>query len=320
MHEPTLRFNSQDWQYFAELLKKGYTIQNALQFMGIKERYLVKLKKEAKIEEILLMGMRGKKKEYALFFLQIMNLDEAILSALAMENFEKTMKTEFIKQISYPLLVFILSFITVFLFSYMIIPQLIANFDVEKNNGLFLIVHAMKYFSLLLLYLILLILVLFVVIQNHSLQKLFYRKKLNLFLIKDILSYRLAGYFLQLHEKGLSSKQSFQYLRRIHNSYLFCLLIQEMNEKLKNGEDLLNLIKTHFLLNEKFKRAYVIGFNINDIEKTMYGYLQQQKRVWMKELKWIGIAVQVFSYLFIGILVICVYQIMLIPLQLLEEL
>ena len=48
-------------------------------------------------------------------------------------------------------------------------------------------------------------------------------------------------------------------------------------------------------------------------------YQKQQEATWEQLLKRIGIGIQISTYLFVGIMVILVYQIMLVPLQMMES-
>ena len=88
---------------------------------------------------------------------------------------------------------------------------------------------------------------------------------------------------------------------------------------LQNGEDLLCVIEREVLLNDIFKQSFRIGSSTGSLCSMLQTGLQQQERTWERLLKRTAVTVQCIAYSFVGVVVLLVYQIMLIPLTMLEQ-
>lgn len=73
------------------------------------------------------------------------------------------------------------------------------------------------------------------------------------------------------------------------------------------------------LLNDIFKQSFRIGSSTGSLCNMLQSGLRQQERTWERLLKRTAILVQCVAYGFVGIVVLLVYQIMLIPLSMLEQ-
>ena len=62
-----------------------------------------------------------------------------------------------------------------------------------------------------------------------------------------------------------------------------------------------------------------IGIITSSISELLEIFMQQQELIWKKKVKKIGIFIQLLSYSFVAILVLVVYQLMLLPLSMLEQ-
>ncbi|NCC54968.1 MAG: hypothetical protein EOM11_05725 [Erysipelotrichia bacterium] len=318
-----LKFSENEWLQFASLLERGYTLAQTLELLGhsLKEEILLNAMQEKQsIQELLLQDTKGKFHHYLTFFIKLHSLSDAIYSAIHMLHFEKELRKQLYKKTAYPLFIFVLSFFTIYIFSNYVIPQLLSSFDASENNTLYQLLNIIKYSSTTLLVFVLIFLFfLFCISKSTYFKQLFYTKvAYRIGLCKDYIAYYLSGYLKTLHERGLSSRQSMQFLCSLEGNDYLVNTILTINQRLSAGTDLMVVIKQCPYLSERFKMNFMIATHNGEFEKTLASYMLLQQEKWFLFIKRIGIIVQSIAYIFIGILVICVYQIMLIPLQMIE--
>lgn len=323
MRHRILKFKDHEWMQLASLLERGYTFTEVLSLLDVKyERsvLLERMKENVSLQDIILEETRGKFHNYLSFFIRLNSLYEAIYSSLHMVEFEKQLKRELVKKTAYPLFIFIVSFFIIYLFSNFVIPQLLSSFDNHENQMLYGVLSIIKNGSIFICMIFILLMFSFILIQkNRFLSDLFYAKAIpNLNIGKDFISYFLSGYLKTLHERGLSSKQSFQFLNALEGNRYLVKTIRLLNQQLTLGMDMTLAIQSSKYLSKQFKMNYLIAAHNGEFEKTLESFMVLQREKWFLMIKKISICVQCISYAFIGVLVICVYQIMLIPLQMLE--
>lgn len=323
MRHKILRFKDHDWMQLASLLERGYTFTEVLALLDVtydQSMLLERMKENVSLQDIILEDTRGKFHNYLAFFIRLNSLYEAIYSSLHMIEFEKQLKRELVKKTAYPLFIFVISFFTIYLFSNFVIPQLLNSFDNHENQMLYEVLTIIKNGSIFICMIFILMLFCFIMIQkNVYLSDLFYSKALpNINVCKDFISYFLSGYLKTLHERGLSSKQSFQFLNALEGNRYLVKTIRLLNQQLSLGVDMIVAVQNSNYLSKQFKTNYMIAAHNGEFEKTLESFMNLQREKWFLLIKKISICVQCISYTFIGVLVICVYQIMLIPLQMLE--
>ncbi|MFV0382176.1 MAG: type II secretion system F family protein [Breznakia sp.] len=315
-----LNFKIYEWQYLSTLISKGYTIPQALSFMNMKDQEIISaLKNGITIEEIIIKEADTIFLKRLSFFVQIMSLHEAISSGIHLYLFEQNLKRKFLKQSAYPLFIFFFSFITMHLFTSFILPQMMENFPSENNHLLVIITIVKQSMSIFLIVIFFCFLCVLVI-------GLFSKMKFScLRMFMDIIpfvatypSFYLSVYLCELHKNGLSTKQSFHFLCKLDKKTILHHVANIINKKLENGIDLDTCIQKERFLSKRFKQYYALGSASNDFMNSLKHYSQIQEQQWFHTIQKLGITIQIISYAFVGILVICVYQIMLLPLQMLE--
>ena len=138
-------------------------------------------------------------------------------------------------------------------------------------------------------------------------------------LASHVESYLFAGYMVELLKQGIPTRTALQYLEQIRKGSLFCELHKHLMNGLQNGEDILCVIEREVLLNDIFKQSFRIGSSTGSLCSMLQTGLQQQERTWERLLKRTAVTVQCIAYSFVGVVVLLVYQIMLIPLTMLEQ-
>lgn len=316
-------FSKQQWLLFASLLENGYSVETSLDIMQIHTNNITnQLNQGIHIDKLILQGQKGKFYNYLSFFIQFMALPKAIYSAYEMELFEVQTKQQLSKKCAYPLLVLSIAMISIFLFSTFLIPQLTANFSIGKDLIYIQVVAYCSKICIFILYLILfivfMIMCIFLFPKFHAFMYHYILRHFNVF--KIYISYFLSGYMQALNEHGLSSLQTFTYLNKMHQNQFMYYVVDEINSDLYRGKKLNEIILQSNCLDKQFKMFFSIGYQNGNLNKSLNAYKSNAEIKWNKILSIVSFSIQIISYTMVGILLVCVYQIMLIPLNILEQL
>lgn len=275
-----------------------------------------------KIEKMILQGQKGKFYEHLSFFLPLTSLPEAIYSAYHMRSFEKDSTSKLTKKSAYPLFIFILSSASIYLFTTFIIPQLLNGFSIETNNILFDFLNVIQWISTLAIILLFLFIIVVIILnKNKNLHNWSYCNLIRYFsFVKEYLSYYLSGYLKELRNHGFSSKEAINYMKYMQGEKYLSYLCKDLNEGLNQGKDMQDLIQSSLVLDQNFKLHYAIGVLNTTLDDSLNSYLETIELKWNHMITKISMGIQILSYSFVGILMICVYQIMLLPLEMLNQL
>ncbi len=271
------------------------------------------------LEEGLITGHNEPFYQHLRFFLQISSLSDAITSALSITDIGKHFKTKLVKQISYPLLLFCLAFLTLYVFSAMILPQLMQGFDMSSDVFLTVALSFLQLFANLLLWIILLCLGLGFTAYKVSSVKLFLLKHLRFLKIpQQYCSYLFASYYIQFIRHGITTKNAIAFLAQREDTSILTVCAKQMKLQLEAGKTIEESFREIAWIDEVFIKNWLIGIHTQNMEQVLQQYQSYQMDRWKHYLKRLGQAIQVFSYGFVACMVVLVYQIMLVPLQLLE--
>lgn len=315
-------FKTHDWTNLAKLLKQGISIKEATVFMDDHSKIPSLLEQGMTIEHILCADQQGVFYTHLRFFLSIASLADAIMSALDMEAFEKNMMKALKKQIAYPLFILIFSFLILYLFSSMVLPQLMSSFDLKQENEalMFTVVLLEQTVNVCCLFAVAVLLLTLAAKKNDSIRFWIYKRMKWTNVPKDMISYRIAGYFIQLIHHGIATKDAFSFLSQFKDGSLIAHCAKQMKIELEQGKELLEILKHNDWINDSFYHTWRIGIHTKDMKEALVQMMRRQEAAWSHQIKTITILIQVFAYGFVGILVLIMYQIMLIPLQLMETL
>lgn len=310
-----------EWKYLCRILDKGYAILEALEM--VRSDLVIKpyLEQGYDINRILLQGQKGRFYEHLSFFLSLSSISDAIAYALEMNSFEKALRKKLIKQTSYPILIFIMAFFTLYFFSTFIIPQMLESFDMQEENnilttGVMLMQGTAQFIGIAI--------VLIALIGMYSLYKESFRLELLTFLNRrihlpaDICSYSLAGYLAQLQRHGLSTQKAFSFLCQVKPHTLLHTCVNQIDACLYQGMDITKALAKQPFVNASLLQCYRIGMHTQHMYDALLEMMQRQEEQWLRLLKQVSIIIQLFAYSFVAIMVLLVYQIMLVPLQILE--
>lgn len=303
------------------MLQQGYTFSDAFTMIQGNPVLLQELEQGTPLVELLIQGHHGSFYDHLCFFMKIASLSEAIMSALEMDDVIKSMRSRLMKQSRYPMLLFIMALFTLYLFTAQILPQLMQGFAMNEENGMWLgSVYVLRTLALSVLCTVTLALMITLIASRSLRWKLHILSWLRFTsLPQQYCSYLLAGYFAQLLHHGITTKNAFAFLTQLKNDSLLRQCACQMEAQLQDGLSLDECLSSQCWLDDAFVRMWMIAEHTHNMEASLKQYQKQQEATWEQLLKRIGIGIQISTYLFVGIMVILVYQIMLVPLQMMES-
>ncbi|MEG0469427.1 MAG: type II secretion system F family protein [Longicatena sp.] len=322
-HNTICQIDLSSWKFFADLLKHGYPAMDALRFLDITmsgiEEYV---EQGTPLIDVLLKGQKGRFYDHLRFFVNIMSLYDAIDSSIALLEFEKGIKTRLLKKSIYPICIIVFAYMLLWFFSTMIIPQMMSSFSMDdsfQSLAFFILCIKMFCISFALLCILFLGFSCYLMMHKQLRTQVLYKLHKKLFFLVDYESYVFSGYLIEMQKRGISTKNAMRYLSSIQADSLFKYLIDELNQCLMMGEDMLDVIAHTSLLNKTFITTFRIGATTSNLCELLITYMKQQEYVWDKYIRKISTTIQCISYTFVGFVVLIVYQIMLVPLSMLEQ-
>lgn len=296
---------------------------DALRFLHMDTSNLYeRLEQGEDVLDVLLRDEKGRFYEHLRFFVSIMSLADAIQSSEALVTFEKELKTKFLKKSMYPVCILLFAYVMLWVFSSAIIPQMMNSFSMDDSfQTLSILVSVMKFFCLSFALLSFSLLCTYLYLRMHQglRSQLLYKHIAHLPVLKDYESYLLAGYLLEMQKRGISTKQAFSFLVTVDLDSVFHQMIVEIRNQLHKGQDYLCVVEQLGALNDSFSVAFKVGATSSNMETMLSSFMKQQEFVWDKTIKKLSVFLQIVSYTFVGFVVLIVYQIMLVPLSMLEQ-
>lgn len=241
-------------------------------------------------------------------------LPEASAYFEKIHRFDSLLKEKMLKPCLYPL--FILAFVSalVWFFSTSILPSMAVWSD---GTSLWML-EGMKLLLLAFWTLAALVGLLFAVLYCSGNTQLLTWLVFRIPLLKRAASLQCALLFDCASQYGLSTRQLIDLMdhRRL---FLFAsLMARRWRQKSEEGASLMDSIQHDSLLDAAFQRCFSLGLSGSGMTAMMEAYQQACLRALELKMKKFSAVVLCLSYTFVGLLALCVYQIMLEPLTTLE--
>ena len=93
----------------------------------------------------------------------------------------------------------------------------------------------------------------------------------------------------------------------------------EMKRLLEEGFSYEEIILTSDYFSPRFCRCFSLGYQSDSLDSLLPLYLQREITLWQKQADRFGALIQLFVYAVIGLLVFSVYQLLLTPLEMLNQ-
>lgn len=253
------------------------------------------------------------------FFVTFLPFQDALHTSLDMLHFEKNVKKSLFSTMMYPVFLIVFSSLLLFLFTYIILPILQMMLELQ-DNGLVVLLTVMNRVVILFYILLLVFVVTFVILYRKSeIGKLYnYLHFVRLdFVLRKYASYVLSQYLYVLMEHGVSTRRSMEILQSYDDKLIIQFLANTLHSQFIKGEDFVDVMQNVYL-DSIFCMLCSLGYHTNSFSYTLLEY-KEVVEMWLQAfMKKLSIVVQFVAYGCIGVIVIIVYQILLLPMSLLE--
>lgn len=322
MRKSIFWIDKQDLLDIAILLQRGYPLEKIFKMLDKYPEFLKRIQKG----ENFLTFINFKKRDHfhtsLNFFIHITTFEKAIISAFEYEEMKKKLRNEWLKDTSYPLFVFTFSLIVFLLFESLIVPQLTNMIQLTEGLMLYHLLVKLIHWMLMIFFIVVLLgmgFVFLLLTRQDIIEHLYERFLGKISFVKKIISYEYALHSLVLMKRGYSTKQVFEQLLHLKKFHLLTIDIKRMIEKFNQGKDILEMIYEEQHFDHKFKHFFKMGVFSDRLENALEDYCHFQEKEFKRLLKVSSKFVSLFSYSFIGLLVISVYQMLMIPLEMMNQ-
>lgn len=237
-----------------------------------------------------------------------MSFEQALDCANVIEESSKKRKQKFVIQIAYPLFLFLFSYALILFFSNSIVPSMMTY----AENSSFVIIDVL---SVLYTFILLFFIVMFLLFIFRKRIKKLNQIFSSIYYVKVYQSLLFSYIWKSLLSNGLATFECFRVMEDIPETKD---LAQSLNDCLARGSSLLQAISDTFKDLNLFYQFIETGMASSNLIHLLDIYDQRQEKEMDFILKKISKFIQLFSYLCVAIVVFVFYQVMLLPLNMLN--
>lgn len=266
------------------------------------------------------------KKYRALFesFIQCMPFLESISTCIEIIQSENKNRKEMMNGMFYPSMLLIGVIVGVYLFNELILPNMIgllAGFQMQSNKYVIL-QNIIRYGIRLSFIIVLFSICMFVFLLQKKQVVNTYQFISQYFpngIFVQTISARFARFFLECQKRNISTKDTLEILIQVHEQPCVSYIASILNHHLLKGETMMQALnKTH--IEKTLLRFFKIAIISSNCEEMLEGYLEMVQLKKTIAIKRFSRYIQLFSYSLIGVVMIFVYQILMVPMTMLQNL
>lgn len=244
-----------------------------------------------------------------------MAFSKSIECASHIDESISTLSKDLISKSIYPVFIFLFAYFMILFFSNTIIPSMTSFSDGETS---FFILDFFKiFYSFVFIGLVFLAIVL---ISSH------FNEAINVRLLLILDKYEFFKLFKTIHfsiilsyllKSGVSTKECLELMSNMKEYYSVNVYASKILDGLLKGRSIDQTVEK-ISFDTAFKKFFYIGLKTGNLADVLLLYKKQSIHRFKKKVKQLTTSIQVFSYVSVGMLVLVVYQVMLVPLNMLN--
>lgn len=299
-------------EQFAMLMNQGLPLDTLIHLTFKKDEEIITYLKEGmSLQEIFTLNQKKLYFKYLRILSGKLNLSDALDCVNKIEKSSNTFFETLLKKISYPFFLLIFAFFMILFFSDYVFVQMK---DYISNRMVFVFIHLLKWgFGFAILSMIFYLFLYYVLFYKYN-----SKMKCPFQLMKKMISLQFVCMYQALDKSYTSTQEiletlacmDFSVVGKVSNEILACL---------KNGKSLEESFLEIEVFDSDFKKMLVYALTSNQMHVFFDLYMKKCSLDLEKSVKKISTGIQLFSYISIGILVLIVYQIMMMPLNMLNQ-
>lgn len=240
-----------------------------------------------------------------------MNLKEAIECVSQIEKSSNVFFEQLLKKIAYPFFLLVFAYFMICFFSDFVLVQMK---DYISSNSVLILIQVLK----VLFGTSILSILLYLGLYYLFFYKYDARLKCPFSLMKKMISLQFVCMYQAL-EKTYSSTQEVLETLSLMDFSIVGMVSNEILDQLKKGNTLEECFLVIHVFDASFKKMIQYALNGNRISIFFDLYIKKCRFDLETSIKKLSNGIQLFSYISIGILVVVVYQIMMMPMNMLNQ-
>lgn len=329
LKERNKKISYYDLNSLNELLKSGLSIKNSLNLIKTKNNeeifdiLISRLNKGNLIEEIIIDYLPKSIGAYLKPLIKKMTFIQSLDLALSFykENNDNSKTIE--KAVLYPLVLMFIAISFIYLFDTYGLDTLfnmIKNFNPDLKSFSFIriilrIIVYIFYFGMLISFGIIFY---FSREKNITLFYILIAAYLPNSLIHVYYCEKFISLFLICLDLGYKTKEALEILKALHNEPIISFLAFHMDEKLLEGNSLKEASMQNYF-DETLSKFINVAIHTNDFSHILEEYISLSKEKILISMKKLVNIIQISSYLLVGMIIIFIYQVLFIPMQIINS-
>ncbi len=315
------------WLLLARMLERNYSVRDAFESLSRTYpssraiRNICSGLNEG-ISLARLLGSSPFERELS-FYVDFLSLDKSIMVVSRQLKKEKTIVSRFAGKIGYQVMLLLASFGLLFLFSQIVLPNMMSMLALadERSQSVMAVFRVMNMVRDVLLILIVLfvLFVLYIVIRKRENYLWVYLHHHGLDRpLKVYATYRFVIRLNCMLENGISLIDALNVLRHDDSTRMVNLLAHHFDEVLLNGVDFEKSLDMAYF-DDDFHSLCLLGIRSDDFNQALEDYEYMVELKLDRILTRLSSVIQAVCYLFVAAVITMGYQVLLLPLQLLQE-
>ena len=248
-----------------------------------------------------------------------LNSIELIAYITFIEKIKTTTLNRLVKKIIYPIILITFAFVTLLTFKFSVMPL----FESFSKQNFLAIINLLFYISVTFLSCIVILVIFYIyVFRQPDIFIMLYYRFYNFRLFKIIEMYYiciLSHLLITFDNQGMSTYNTFSLINKFKGNTIIANLAYFVSADLAKGSGLEESIK-NMHINNNFKNIIIMGMRTNNYNKLITQYNQKMTKDIIREIDLLSNALLFIAYSYIGIIVIFLYQILSLPISLINDL
>lgn len=315
----------EDLSYISKLLKTNLSLRQTLELLKNKSnakifnKIIKALDEGQMIETIIGEYLPSQIEGYMLPLLKTISFSSALSLSLEFNSKHADGENKVMSEIAYPCILLFITVTVLYLFDLYgmdTIFNLISSFnaDIEMYQSmriLFRIIINIFYYGLLFG---ILALILFIQPKRISMLYVFLSKHFSNSLIHTYYSEEFVSLLIICINNGYKTKEALTILKGMKSKPIVSFLAFHMDEALLEGETLKEAAKKNYY-DLSLSRFIKIANYTNDFVNMLQSYASLAQEKIKRNMKKYTLTIQLSTYVFIGVIVVFIYQILFVPMQ-----
>ncbi len=258
------------------------------------------------------------------FYCQYIPLSEAVLIVTEKQKKQKALQKQFIGKVAYQMFVLLMSFVVLAVFTIAVLPQMIDVLQISgsRSEGLVLIFDVLEKIIIVMAIVIAVsaVVICYIILRQRQtyIWMLAHKHKWDYWFCW-LATYRFANNLKVLIDHGIDLKEAVSIVRFDNQDKMSALLAYHFNEMLNQGTSLEDALQMEFF-DPQFAHICLYGLLDHDFSFALEDYLlvTQEKAAMM--IRKASVVINLICYAFAFVVIVLAYQVLFLPMELLEGL